>query len=106
GGGSGWGMEAAGPDGQQLQQHKAQLDSAVGQTQVAGAREAAASMGEDAIGPSEAPANVEAEVSETGAPVAPAAGPVAAAAMPEDEAASIVAQQEKGPEIRAAAAEG
>ena len=106
GGGSGWGMEAAGPDGEQLQQHKAQLDGTVGQTQVAGAREAAAPMGEDAIAPSEAPGNVEAEVSEAGVAGAPAAGPVAAAATPEDEAASIVAQQEKGPEIRAAAAEG
>src|SRR6202022_2175162 len=56
----------AGADGQQLQQHKAQLDTTVGQTEVAGAREAAAPIGEDAIAPSEAPGNVEAEVSEAG----------------------------------------
>src|SRR6202049_5405541 len=60
GGEGGAQMEAAGPDGQQLQQHKAQLDSAVGQTQVAGARDAAAPLGEDAIAPSEAPGNVAA----------------------------------------------
>src|SRR4029077_9879803 len=73
-------MGEAGADGQQLQQHKAQLDTTVGQTQLAGAREAAAPMGEDAIAPSEAPGSVEAEVSEAGAAGAPAAGPVAAAA--------------------------
>jgi len=105
GGGSGWGMEAAGPDGQQLQQHKAQLDTTVGQTQIAGAREAAAPMGEDAIAPSEAPGNVVAEVSSDRVPPPPGEGRVGAS-TPEDEAASIVAQQEKGSEIRAAAAEG
>jgi len=61
-------------------------------------------MGEDAIAPSEAPGNVEAEVSAVDSPPPLGEGRVGAE-TPEDQAASIVAQQEKGSEIRAAAAE-
>ncbi|MDA0141614.1 hypothetical protein [Solirubrobacter deserti] len=88
-------------DPAQMGEQKAHLDETVAKTSAQGVKEAAEPAGENDLAPTTKPEKIKAEIPAGGAQAAPgAAGPGA-----DDETASIVADQESGPQLKAAASQ-
>jgi hypothetical protein len=88
----------------QVREQQAHVEAATGQAAAGGLRDAAEPMGEDRIQPTVPPKTLRAEVRPAGGGAAPTAAAVGAAA--DSEAVSVVAQQERGDEIRGAVTQG
>jgi chemotaxis protein histidine kinase CheA len=84
-----------------MAEQKGHLDETVAKTSAQGAQEASEPMGENDLAPTVKPEKIKAEVPKGGpAAAAGAQGPGA-----DDETASIVAEQESGPQLKSAAAQ-
>ncbi len=93
-------LTGAADPGQMVEQ-KAHLDETVGKASAQGAKEAAEPAGENDLAPTVKAEKIKAEIPAGGAAAAAgAAGPGA-----DDDTASIVAEQESGPQLKAAAAQ-
>ena len=85
-------------DPEQMGEQKAHLDQTVGKASAQGAKEAAEPAGENDLAPTVKAEKIKAEIPATGAAAAAgSAGPAA-----DDDTASIVAEQEDGPALKAA----
>jgi hypothetical protein len=99
-------------DPQQVGEQQAHLDQTAGQAAAQGQRDIATPMGEDRIYPTVPAKTLRGEVAAAPGGASPTEAPTAASAAAEvgaaadSEAVSVVAQQEKGDEIRSAVTQG
>jgi hypothetical protein len=93
-------------DPQQVGEQQAHVDQTASQAAAQGQRDAAAPMGEDQIYPTVPATTLRGEVPAASGGAAPAAAASAVGATADSEAVSVIAQQEKGGEIRAAVTQG